>query len=478
MAPYRSQRPRTKMIDPDPYPDRQTLLRILDHMYDELYVINSQGTCIYVNKACERHYGISPLEIIGQKVWESTQKGYWFPPIGPIVLRNKKTATYEQRTNTGKLMLVTATPVLNDKGKVEMVVENLREISKLDQVKTDLAHTRKLLARYKKEVKQLRSKHFSGQGQIVAKSKAMENTLELANRVAQVDSTVLITGKTGTGKGLLARHLHESSPRKENPFITVNCAAIPEQLFESELFGYQSGAFTGASAKGKAGLFSLAGGGTLFLDEIAEIPSQLQAKLLHVLQEKRFLAVGSNSYEKIDCRILVGTNQNLRSLVDKGLFREDLFYRLNTIEIEIPTLRQRPEDIVPLLQHFLNKYNLKFAKDHYFTAEALDILSHHNWPGNVRELEHLVERVVVTAPSPAIGPESLPVSVLPAENLAPDWSPQQAQNLDQALEQVEKTLVQKAKQAHGSSYKVAKALGISQSKAYRLIQKHCTGQPS
>jgi transcriptional regulator with PAS, ATPase and Fis domain len=126
----------------------------------------------------------------------------------------------------------------------------------------------------------------------------------------------------------------------------------------------------------------------------------------------------------------------------------------------------------------LNKYNLKFAKDHYFTAEALDILSHHNWPGNVRELEHLVERVVVTAPSPAIGPESLPVSVLPAENLAPDWSPQQAQNLDQALEQVEKTLVQKAKQAHGSSYKVAKALGISQSKAYRLIQKHCTGQPS
>lgn len=454
----------------DIYPDRTTLLKILDHMYDELYVINHKGECIYVNRASLKHYGISPAEIIGQNVWETSEQGYFSPPIGPIVLESKKIATFEQQSNTGRKLVVTATPVFDNDGGLEMVVENLRDITTLDQVKNDLRSTKQLLYRYQRELEELRKEDL--RLDFIAQSKVMKDILGLAQLVAKVDSTVLITGPTGTGKGVLAKYIHSLSNRRNSPFITVNCAAIPEQLLESELYGYEKGAFTGANPKGKLGLFDVARDGTLFLDEIAEISLQLQAKLLQVLQEKTYRPLGSSKIKDVKCRILAATNQRLDQLVARGQFRSDLYYRLKTIEIDIPPLTERQDDLAPLIQFFLNRFDRQYNSDHYFTPEALEVLSSYTWPGNVRELEHMIERLVVTTPQSAISKDHVPAAIRAVEDAGIYWNDDDDLAFDQAMANMEKAIIKRSFDKWGSSYKVARALKISQSKASRLIRKH------
>lgn len=451
------------------YPDRETLLRILDHMYDELFVISDDGVILYVNQACERHYGVKPEEMIGKTVTECSEQGYWYPPVSPIALRTKKIATYEQTTNTGRKLLVTVTPVFNDQGELEMVVENLRDIPKLEEIKTDLEQTKRMLLRYKQEVEELRHKELNQN--FVAQSEAIKDILRLARRIADVDPTVLVTGETGTGKGLLVKYIHRVSPRKSGPFITVNCAAVPDQLLESELYGYSAGAFTGADPKGKIGLVELAEGGTLFLDEISEIPLHLQAKLLQMIQDRKYIPVGGTKYTSVNCRIISATNQDLARLVEEGKFRKDLFYRLNTIEIDMPPLRDRREDIIPLAQFFLNKFDRQYKMEHYFAAEAITALIDYAWPGNVRELENLIERLTVTVRDPIIEPGHLPFN-LPTTTV--DFIPGQGETfpLDEALRKLEEQSISRAYGKYGSSYKAAEALGISQSRAYRLIRKY------
>jgi PAS domain S-box-containing protein len=454
----------------DIYPDRTTLLNILDHMYDELYVINQKGECIYVNRACLKHYGIAPEEIIGQNVWESSDKGYFSPPVGPIVLKSKKIATFEQESNTGRKLLVTATPVFGDRGELVMVVENLRDVTYLEQVKNDLRSTKQLLHRYQRELEELRKEDL--RLDFVAHSKVMKDILSLVLLVAKVDSTVLITGATGAGKGVLAKFIHSKSNRRSDPFITINCAAIPEQLLESELFGYERGAFTGAHPKGKLGLLEVTGDGTMLLDEVADIPLQLQAKLLQVLQDKQYFPIGSNKLKPVNCRILAATNRNLGKLVEQGLFRSDLYYRLKTIEIDIPPLSERPDDLIPLIQFYLSKFDRQYGSEHYFTPEALDTLTNYNWPGNVREVEHLVERLVVTVPQSAITLEHIPLALRSSDARRPLWADDRDVALDSALEILERELILRARRRWGSSYQVAKALHISQSRAHRLIRKY------
>ena len=450
-------------------PDRHTLLKILDHMYDELFVINNKGVIIYVNRACERHYGVQPHEMIGKTVAECTEKGFWYPPISPIALRNPKIATYEQATNTGRKLVATVTPVFDDKGNLEMIVENLRDIPKLEEIKNDLEETHRLLSRYKQEVQKLRNEELHQD--FVAQTEAMKSTLKLAKQVAQVDSSVLILGETGTGKSLLAKYIHRVSHRKDGPFITVNCASIPEQLLESELFGYSPGAFTGAHPKGKIGLLELADGGTLFLDEISSIPLHLQVKLLQILQEKQYIPVGGTKFHLVDCRILAATNQDLSRLVHQGKFRKDLFYRINTIEIEVPPLRKRKEDLIQLVHYFINKYDSLYKMEHNLTPETLTKLSQYSWPGNVRELEHLIERLVVTAPNQTIRVDHLP-ALLAKDPVVFSTDLDQTVSLDEALFQAEKCFISNAYRTLKSSYKVAEALKISQSRAYRLLKKH------
>ncbi len=457
-----------------PYPDRGTLLKILHHMYDELFVINGDGVILYVNQACERHYGVKPEEMIGKTVAECTQKGYWYPPISPIALKTQKTATYEQTTNTGRKLLATVTPVFDREGNLEMVVENLRDIPKLEEIKNDLKATRRLLLRYKQEVQNLRDEELYYD--FVAHSKPIREVLHLSRKIADVDPSVLIVGETGTGKGVLAKYIHRTGSRKNGPFITVNCAAVPDQLLESELYGYAPGAFTGADPRGKMGLVELADGGTLFLDEIADIPLHLQAKLLQMLQERKFIAVGGTRYRTVNCRILSATNRNIHELMKSDGFRKDLYYRLNTIEIKVPPLRERKEDIFPLIQFFLNKFCGRYKKERKFSEEAISVMTGYSWPGNVRELENMVERLIITTQAPIISLENLPLSLTTKRN--PLSGPARKKgSLDEALLAVERDLVLEARKNWGSSYKVARALNISQPRAYRLMKKHGAIKP-
>lgn len=461
--------------------DKESLQQILDASFDEIFVIDGKGVVIYVNKAVERHYGLKVSDFIGKSSYELAAKGYWFPSVTPQILRDKKRVSLIQETLIGVKLLVTATPVLNEKGDVSMIVMNSRDVTEIEKLRKEIDEISNLARKYKTEAEIFRDRELDTSNFIIS-SQQMKAVFEMAKQVAAVDSNVLVLGESGTGKSLLAKFIHKMSNRCKGPFITLNCASIPEQLFESELFGYNPGAFTGANKSGKPGLIELADTGTLFLDEIAEIPVRLQAKLLEVIEERKFFKIGGKETKNLDVRILAATNRDLKSLVKKGLFRDDLYYRLNVLEITIPPLKERVDDILPLISYYVQKYNKKYGRKHRFSRESLDILLSYSWPGNVRELSHVIERLVVIVPEDEIKPHHL--SHLSGNRCdsntqnnkydeSKSTSQPQFMPLEDALKRVEKELVVNAHNQLKSSYKVAEVLEISQSKAYRLIRKHC-----
>lgn len=457
--------------------DKESLKKILDSSFDEIFVVDGNGVVVYVNNAVERHYGLKVSDFIGKSSYELAAKGFWSPSVTPRILREKKRVSLIQETLIGVKLMVTATPVLDEKGDVSLIIMNSRDVTELEKLRKDLDELTNLARKYKTEAEVFRKRELDVSDFIVCSSE-MKNVFAVAKRVAAVDSNVLLLGESGTGKSFLAKYVHKMSKRSKGPFITLNCASIPEQLFESELFGYSPGAFTGANKAGKPGLIELADTGTLFLDEIAEIPVRLQAKLLEVIEERKFIKVGGKESKTIDIRILAATNRDLKTLVEKGMFREDLYYRLNVIEITIPPLRERTDDILPLVSFYVNKYNKKYGRRVRFSKESLDILLSYPWPGNVRELSHVIERLVVIVPDEIIQPHHLSHLVQPdASDVnikdSSDTSDTKIMPLEDALKDVEKNIIVTAHNRLKSSYKVAEALEISQSKAYRLIRKHC-----
>ncbi len=280
----------------------------------------------------------------------------------------------------------------------------------------------------------------------------------MIDRVAKSPATVLLRGESGTGKTLIARLIHYNSPRADGPFVAVPCTAIPESLIESELFGYEKGAFTGAHSR-KIGLMEKAHGGTLFLDEIGDLPLPIQAKLLHAIQEKEFYRLGGTEPIKVDVRIIAATNRNLEDLVEKGLFREDLYYRLSVFPIFIPPLRERPTDIIPLAEHFLEKYSALYGKNiKRLSSPAIDLLMQYHWPGNVRELENAIERAVLICDEEVIRSYHLPPSLQTAKS-----SDTRARlTLAEAVEKVERELIVEAlKETRGNQSRAADLLGTT-----------------
>ncbi len=292
----------------------------------------------------------------------------------------------------------------------------------------------------------------------------------LASKVAEVDSTVLITGESGVGKEVLASYIHANSKRSDKPFIKINCGAIPVTLLESEFFGYEKGAFTGASKEGKTGIFELAHNGTLFLDEIGEIPLPLQVKLLRVLQENEFLRVGGTKLIKVNVRIIGATNKDLEQEIKKGNFREDLFYRLNVVPIHIPSLRKRKEDILPLTLFFLKQFNEKYHKNKSISHEVIESFQNYNWAGNIRELQNIIERLVVLADSDHIDIADLP-SIFRRHNVSEAITIHKIMPLKQAISFVEKQLITMAKEKYSTTSKIAEVLGVDQSTISRKINK-------
>ncbi|SFH06201.1 PAS domain S-box-containing protein/intein N-terminal splicing region [Desulfotomaculum arcticum] len=446
---------------------------ILNSSYDEIFVIDGKGITRKINKAGESFYGVDTNKMIGRNVTELEENGYFSPSVTRLVFDRKERATITQTTRSGKELIVTGNPVFDENGNITRVVVNSRDISELSSLRRLLKDTERLADNYRKQVLQLKSEQKGAQRDLIASSPQMLTLLEMVDKVAAVDSTVLITGESGVGKGVVAARIHNMSSRSTGPFVTINCGAIPENLLESELFGYVPGAFTGARKGGKKGLIEMGNGGTVFLDEIGELPLNLQVKLLHVIQQKNVLPVGGTAPVEVDVRFVAATNRDLKKMVQEGSFREDLFYRLNVIPMEIPPLRERREDVDVLLGYYLDLFNKKYGMAKKFTPEVREVLDRYSWPGNVREVENIVERLAVTSDGTEIKPVHLPDYVLSRISeknnkiYIPDLCP-----LDEAVQEVEKQLLEKAFKTFGNTYRMAEALNINQSTVVRKMKKY------
>ena len=368
------------------------LNEIIELSADGLVSVDRNGNILRLNQAYKRILGIKDEDFIGKPAKLLVKKGYMPELVSPLVLKHRipKNIFVSIRN---KEVLLTGRPVFNDKGELTRVVANIRDLTKLNSMKNELRKYHELTNRYETEIHHLRAREI--ESNIIGHSTGTFKLIALAGQAAKVDSNVLIYGETGTGKEMLVKSIHKLSEQKEGPFIAVNCSSVPESLIESELFGYEAGAFTGSSKKGKIGLFEAAHGGTLFLDEISEMSLAMQAKLLRVIQEKKIRRIGANKDRRITVRIIAASNKRLQACIEVGSFRADLFYRLNIINIDIPPLRERKEDIPLLTKHFLDKFNKKFKRRKSISKKEMMHLLKYHWPGNIRELQNMIERYVV-----------------------------------------------------------------------------------
>jgi len=450
-----------------------------DHLYDGVYLADGSGLTLYVNKSYERITGLKASEVVGRYVQDLLAEGVYSNAVTPEVLRLKKRVDSVGRSSrNGSRMLITGNPIFGKDGKIKLVAVIEREITDLDTMLIELEATKDKIRsvevvemRNRREIEHLRKERRSAK--LIGESRQILEILALVRRVADFDVTVLIQGETGVGKEIVATEIHESSLRKDKPFIRVNCAAIPSNLLETELFGYEKGAYTGAASAGKIGLFELADKGTLLLDEIGDMPLELQGKLLRVLQQKELTRVGGTRAIPLDVRVITATNCDLPALTQAGKFRADLFFRLNVFPISIPPLRSRPDDVLLLAEHFFNYYNIKYSKKVRVSGDALALFASYPWPGNVRELQNVVERLILISDQSSVLDSDSLLPMLRLEQPSPDAAPASPdKSLKEIVNEFERRIVEQALRQHGSTRKAAAALGIDQStivkKAKRL----------
>ncbi|EQF25657.1 sensory box protein [Clostridioides difficile CD160] len=470
--------------------DLEFYQKILEASHDEICVSDNKGIIIYCNKAFEENYGLKKEDILGKNVSFLEESGYSTKSPIPVVLKTKSKFSLEQDTQTGKKLIITATPIFDENGDLEFTVENCRDITELNNIKNKLEDTKKQVKKYKSEVETLYRTALRIEDTVIMDGLVMKPIINTVNHVSKTDVSVLLLGESGTGKSSLARYIHHNSNRTNGPFITINCATISPQLLESELFGYTSGAFTGASTKGKVGLVELADGGTLFLDEIGDIPQNLQAKFLQLIQDKTFTPVGSLKNKKVDIRIISATNADLISKVKEKKFREDLYYRLNVIEIKLPPLRERRDNLVEIIKYYFNRYSSDFNLNKTISKDAIDIIANYRFPGNIRELQNIIQKILLTCTDNHITIDDLPHiltrnvnidinenkmnisdinKIIKSNSISIDYK---NKNFDTLIMEYEKNIILDSYEKFGSSYKVAKHLEISQSKASRLIRKY------
>lgn len=463
-------------------------------MGDLVYLVDADGTILDANDMSKKILGITKEEMVGKSIddlWDmgAFVKDYNFfigynetkayelieslfyqelgnilvdeaPRLSHYAIEKKMTVSGITRlAKTGKIVLIVCIPTLKADGEVDNVTAMIRDLTVIINLKSKIHIIQNRL----QEIQQRREPDHAFVG-VSAETKRIRYIIE---EMASSDATVLITGDTGTGKEVIAKEIHRKSRRSDQPYVCINCAAIPESLFESELFGYEKGAFTGALNKTKIGMFEKARGGTIFLDEIEALVLPMQAKLLRTLQEKTIRRVGGLSEIKIDVRVISASNQNLMDMIRAGSFREDLYYRLNVISIKVPLLRDRKADILPLAETFLHRFNLKYEKNKYFKGGAMNLLERHPWPGNVRELEHTVERMVVIGADPAITELDVKLAIDNDFKCVPNT----VDTLENVVNRAEKAVIEDAIRLHGSSRKVAAALGVSQPTVLRKCKK-------
>jgi len=478
------------------------LLPIFDGITDAVFIDDDEGVCQWCNDACEEVYGIEMDDIVGRNVDDLEKDGIFTPSVTRRVLDEKREITIIHENRFGRRLLTTGSPIfipMTSGGwvaagegrytrKIAFVVTTSRDITQIADATGKRADAinakaiasgmipsagitaRDIFRRGRlKDVKGIDDADL-GTDKIVFESEAMQNVIALTKRLASVNTTVLITGESGVGKGLIAKTLHEEGNRCQKPFVTVNCGAIPENLIESELFGYVAGAFTGSRSGGKKGLFEAAQDGTIFLDEISELPLNLQVKLLQVIQERQITPVGGTKQIPVDVRIISATNRDLESLVREGRFREDLYYRLNVVPINVPPLRERPDDIMPLIQRNLARCNKDLGEDKTISAGALSVLLKYPWPGNIRELQNIIERLVITTSHDVITEDDIFIFIKQAADENP--TVYEELSLTAALEKAEKEILSQAVDNYGSTRAIARVLKVSQPTIVRKLNKY------
>jgi len=441
----------------------------IEFSYDGFYITNNEANTIYVNKSYERITGLRREDLIGRNMADLVDNGIISEATSFRVLKDKKPVTINQTFNTGKKALVVSTPFFDKNNDILMIVTKVRDITELKSLEQKYKKSTVENIKYKSLIEELNLQNASSD-YIVAEDESMLNLLLMAKRLARVDTTIIIYGETGTGKELIAKYIYNNSNRSNKPFVKINCGAIPENLIESEFFGYTEGSFTGAVKGGKSGIFEAANDGTLFLDEIGELPFNMQVKLLRVLQDGEFMRIGSNKSINVDVRVIAATNRDLEEFVRKGRFREDLYYRLNVVPLVVKPLRERKLSIIPTAEYFLKVYNEKYKLNKIISTEAYKYFYNYSWPGNVRELSNLVERLVVTSSNDEISVHNIPEHLV--ENVIIDDAKKDASKLKDVINSVEKSMIINAYQRHGNVRDAAKELGIDASTFVRKRKKY------
>ncbi|HET6460073.1 MAG TPA: sigma 54-interacting transcriptional regulator [Syntrophales bacterium] len=448
---------------------------IIESSHDGLFITDGHGVILRVNSAWERIAGIQREFAIGKCAKDLVEQKWYTESAAMAAIRDRQKATIMlemlRGEKIGQKIMATAIPIWGEDGEIRRVVANIRDITEILYLKQLLEKTQRLNELYAAELEHMK------RIDLVARSESTKRIKEIVARVAGFDVSVLITGESGVGKEVFANAIHQQSQRSKGPLIKVNSGAIPETLLESELFGYDYGAFTGARKQGKPGMFELAHEGTLFLDEIGDIPYSLQGKLLRALQDREIMRIGGLKPTYVDVRIVAATNKNLEEMVKKGTFRDDLYYRLNVVSIDIPPLRERKEDIPIFVLHFLDKMNKKHQYNKRIAPEVVDVLMLYPWPGNVRELENVVERMIIMTEGDEITIKHLPIQI--KSQITPEAINVTGDNsFKTTIEQTEMQLLMQALQNHKSTRAIAKAMKINQSTVVRKLKKYNLSSPA
>lgn len=447
---------------------------IIDSSSDGLFVCDGMGQILRVNPASARINNAPVEKLVGRNYLDAAEEGYLILPSAALeAIKHREQVSLLQENRHGRKLISTATPVFDDDGELIRVVVSERDITETDRLQRQLEEQQAIGDKFRHQILELQQEHLDARP-VIAKSPAMVKALNQALKVSAVDSTVLLLGESGSGKGLFADLIHKNSCRANQPMIKINCGAIPESLIEAELFGYEKGAFTGATGS-KPGHLEMADGGILFLDEIAELPLSSQVKLLRFMEDGQLTRLGSTQMRQVDVRILAATHRDLQQMVDGGLFRLDLYYRLSVIPLVIPALRDRKECLIPLIRSYLDHFSERSGDGKRLTAAALDVLSAYSYPGNVRELMNICERLVVMSEHELIDVNDLPQNVISGdrdEQLVPSGNWPVEMSMTQILESVERQLLVETSRRCRKQQEIGIALGMSQPTVARKLHKY------
>lgn len=387
------------------------LRKLIGSSFDGVTITNSKGQTIWYNQSFLQMSGLMPSQLDNYSAAELIENGWMEDSASIEAISKGVTITKSIKYSTGVEALISATPIFDNDGQLCYTFQNVRDITELNKLKQQLDETYALSESYRQTLQEVQLKNVTG-NQVVYQSTLMEKIILLAHKFSKVNTPILILGESGVGKDVLANYIHTIDTRtSKGPFVKINCGAIPEHLLESELFGYESGAFSGANRSGKAGLFEIANSGTIFLDEIGEMPFSLQVKLLGVLQDMKIQRVGGTKQIPIDVRVIAATNADLEKMIKEKQFRQDLYFRLNVLSITIPPLRERPDDIIVLIEHFLKMFNAKHQIKKSFLPTVIQAFLSYDWPGNIRELKNTVERLMIISDGNIINETHIPTNI-------------------------------------------------------------------